>query len=381
MKPGSTAARQPSIDVLRAVAIVLMVTVHFVENLSGAYGADGGPFLGAYRYWWLPTGFAAPLFTFLSGASYRFWVVGQERRGRDTDAISKATIRRGLFLILLGLVFNVAVWMPEDVFNWDILTFIGAALIVLDVVRRLPPAVPLVACGILVTLAPVLRLIAGYGDYWTAGYFDYDFTLGDVVLGFLVTGFFPIFPWLVFPIAGFLASVSIFSPPTVLQRLRPAMIGAALLLAALATVLVRPWLPASLVTTSSPWTMFPATTTYVLGTLGATILAATLLHRTVDLRTARSANGWQARILDWAAMISRHSLSLYLLHHVVHLWPLWLIGAATTEEPTSLWQIAMPPSMSLVLAFVFLAVASAVFAFIDRVRAPTVETLLRWLCD
>ena len=61
MKPGSTAARQPSIDVLRAVAIVLMVTVHFVENLSGAYGADGGPLLGAYRYWWLPTGFAAPL--------------------------------------------------------------------------------------------------------------------------------------------------------------------------------------------------------------------------------------------------------------------------------------------------------------------------------
>ena len=53
--------RYPSIDVLRMIAICIMVIVHFVENLSG---------LGHY----VPGGFAAPLFSFLVGASYYLWL-------------------------------------------------------------------------------------------------------------------------------------------------------------------------------------------------------------------------------------------------------------------------------------------------------------------
>lgn len=55
--------RLVSIDILRSLAIITMVIIHFVENLSSFYGADGST-LGRV---WLPTGFAAPLFTFLSG--------------------------------------------------------------------------------------------------------------------------------------------------------------------------------------------------------------------------------------------------------------------------------------------------------------------------
>ena len=67
-------ARQASIDVLRAVAIALMVVVHFVENLSGWYADATIVFAGVHQVWWLPTGFAAPTFTFLTGVSYRLWV-------------------------------------------------------------------------------------------------------------------------------------------------------------------------------------------------------------------------------------------------------------------------------------------------------------------
>ncbi|MCE9631910.1 MAG: DUF1624 domain-containing protein [Planctomycetia bacterium] len=381
MKPATTAARQPSIDILRAVAIVLMVIVHFAENLSGTYGSDGGTFLGAYRYWWLPTGFAAPLFTFLSGVSYRLWADARERRGRDDEATSKATVRRGLFLILLGLAFNVLVWLPEDIFNWDILTLIGTSLIVLDLVRRLPSVVPLLACGVILALAPVLRLIAGYADFWSNGYFDYELTLGDVVLGYLATGYFPLFPWILFPLTGFLAAPLIFTAADGSRRTRPALIGAALVLASAATVLVRPLLPAGLVTTPKAWMMFPASTSYVLGTLGGAILAATFLHRTVDLRMTGRADDRHPRLLDWAGALSRHSLSIYLLHHVVHIWPLWLAGLATTGEPTALWQNVVPASVAVGLAFVFLAAATAVFLRIDRSNALTPESILRWLCD
>ena len=133
--------RLASIDLLRTVAIVLMTLVHFVENLAGSYDIESGPFIGANRYWWMPTGFAAPLFTFLSGVSYRLWADAQASRGRDDEEISKISVRRGLFLILFGLLFNVLVWMPEDIFNWDILPLIGTAMLALDLARRTPPAV------------------------------------------------------------------------------------------------------------------------------------------------------------------------------------------------------------------------------------------------
>ena len=98
MKPVA-GGRQASIDVLRAVAIMLMVVVHFVENLSGWYGEADNVFAGVHRVWWLPTGFAAPIFTFLTGVSYRLWLDLQWRRGRSDEAIAKGTVRRGLLLV------------------------------------------------------------------------------------------------------------------------------------------------------------------------------------------------------------------------------------------------------------------------------------------
>lgn len=198
--------RLASVDVLRAIAIVLMTVVHFVENLAGSWDVVDGIFLGASRYWWLPTGFAAPMFTFLSGASYRLWADAQRARGRTDAELTKITLRRGLFLILLGFAFNVLVWMPEDVFNWDILALIGIATLALDVARRVPAAVPLTACGLLVALAPPLRVLADYHTAWCSGFFEYDFVLGDEVRGCLVNGYFSVFPWLALPLAGFVAA-------------------------------------------------------------------------------------------------------------------------------------------------------------------------------
>lgn len=368
------APRLASIDLLRAAAIVVMVAVHFVENLSGAYDDGSGRFIGVHDAWWLPTGFAAPTFALLSGVSYRLWLEGQWRRGVPDATVSRRTLGRGWFLIVVGLVFNVAIWLPEDIFNWDILTLLGCGLLALDVARRMPTLVVLGTAAAVVAVAPALRELADYPAFWTSGAFDYDFTLPDVLLGWLVTGYFPIFPWLAYPLTGYAIAGSLLPGscrpepdhvlPTALVR------GGAAALVVVSTLLV--------VAASGRrvWTMFPPSTAYVLGTLGGVSLAVAAVHRWLDGPVPRGRT-----LVDWAGPLSRHSLSIYLLHHAVHVWPLWIWGLATTGRATALWQVAVSPAVAVGLAVAFMLAAAVVFREVDRRRLPAVESLMRTLCD
>jgi uncharacterized membrane protein len=348
-----------------------MVVIHFVENLSGQVGTHGGPFGSTTGHWWLPTGFAAPTFIFLSGMSYRLWASGAARRGHSERNVSMVTIRRGLFLIALGFAFNVLIWLPEDVFNWDVLTLIGCGLLMLNVARQMPDAVVVFTAGLVIAVAPALRVAAEYSSYWTAGYYDYDFTWTDVIMGWLVTGYFPIFPWLAFPLLGYA-----FAPRLLGHGRGLVPIGTGFVLASVAVIASWTSLPVAVTGGGDrAWSMFPASTAYVLGTLGGVCLAVTVLHRLLDRDGDRG--GWLA---TWVTPLSRHSLSLYLLHHAVHLWPLWIYGAATTEAATSLWQKAMPAAASMSLAIGFLVLAAMLCREADRRRIPMAESLMRRLC-
>ncbi len=395
-----SSGRQRSVDLLRAFAIGLMVVVHFAENLSGWHGGAGGAFAGVHRTWWLPTGFAAPTFTFLSGLSYRLWLVMQRQRGAGEETIAKRTVRRGLFLLGLGFAFNVLVWLPEDVFNWDILTLIGVGLLVLAVARWLPDGAVLFAAAMIIALSPALRLAADYSAFWTGGYFDYDFTIADVTLGWLVTGYFPVFPWLAFPLAGYALAPQLLAAPAAapdagapgqagrtnccgdaprprFPHFIPAACSIALIAAATGLVVAWPSLPTAVTGgAAAAWTMFPATTAYVLGTLGGVMLALILARQLLDGHPDRGR--W---LMTWATPLSRHALSIYLLHHAVHIWPLWAAGLATAGDATALWQLAMPVGWALVLAGMFLGAAALLFRWSDRMRVPTAESLMRWVCD
>lgn len=345
-----------------------MVMVHFVENLSGAVG-------------FVPTGVAAPLFTFLSGVSYRLWLNSQEARGRSDSEISKVSIRRGLFLFGTGFLFNIFVWMPEDTFNWDILTFIGMALISLNVVRKMPQPIPVLMCAMIYGISPLLRQLSGYAEHWTNGYFECELTLSDVMLGFMVNGFFPIFPWIIFPVMGFTVASHLFPESQrgsgTLHRF--VLLGSGLLLAAGILVLVRSYLPENVQNVwLRGWTMFPASAEYVLGSLGVAMLGFSVLHRWVDPKAKDVKESLLGRV---ATTFSTHSFTVYLLHHVVHLWPLWIYGMATTGEPTEHWMKAMPVTASLPLAMGFLFLCYHLLRWIDRTGQPSMESVLRWICD
>lgn len=360
--------RYSSIDILRTAGIILMVLVHFMENLSGVSN-------------WSPTGFGAPFFAFLAGVSYSLWLNGKDNRKRAEEQISKITIRRGLFLFGTGFVFNFLVWLPEDLFNWDVLTYIGTSLIVLNWVRRGPPSVALVLAGFLCVFSPIMQKLVVYQDYWVDGYFQVDWTWTDVIIGYLFTGYFPLFPWLALPLIGFTVGNYMLDSKQLRQREVGivSFIGCAFVGLSILLFLAHSYLPSQLVLDpNDAWRMFPPSLAYLAGTIGMTLFSLASLHRWLDHNSQISkSNGF----FEFTETMSRHSLTIYVLHHLVHLWPLWLYGMWMGQEPTFYWGKAMPLYYSVPLVFIFVVLCYYFLRWMDRTGRHGVEHWMRWLCD
>ncbi|MFM9118280.1 MAG: heparan-alpha-glucosaminide N-acetyltransferase domain-containing protein [Planctomycetota bacterium] len=361
--------RYLSIDYLRAIAIVMMASVHFVENLAGIYDN-----------YLLPTGLAAPMFTMLTGVSYQIWLRSQRSKGVDQKRVTQRSVRRGLFLVGLGFAFNIFVWMPEDVYNWDVLTFIGVAFLLLAMIRDLPPPLFLLIAGLSWLMAPVLRAEAGYASYWTNGFYHADMTMSEFWIGFLVCGYFPLFPWIIYPVIGFLVAEKIFpaKAETPSQRRLVASCGLTLIGLSIIARLLQPYASTQLQTIFlNGWTMFPPSLIYQLGTLGVALTALSLLPLLTD-RPQTDPQSWHAQ---WAKTFSSHSLTIYLLHHVVHLWPLWIWGSIVGDDATAYWQQATSKPIAALIGLIFLIVCYLGLRWWERRNWPTIESWMRWLCD
>ncbi|MCY2973657.1 MAG: heparan-alpha-glucosaminide N-acetyltransferase domain-containing protein [Planctomycetota bacterium] len=368
--------RFSSIDVLRMVAIFVMVIVHFAENLSGVV---------------VPiTGFGAPLFVFLSGLSYRLWVHGLEATGTRDEEISKRSIRRGLFIFGCGFAFNLIVWLPEDLFNWDVLTFIGFSMLVLNGMRRLPLAIPILVTVLSILISPILRGVFDYPAYWVNHYFEYDLTLSDVLIGFLATGYFPIFPWIAYSLTGLSVGSWVLRPSRSLNIEDKAILekqitskiiglGASLIVASGLLLIARPYLPAPISNRLfGGWTMFPPSTEYVIATIGWALIVFRITHLLID----RPIISPQVKgFLNIAKSFSRYSLTIYVLHHLFHLWPMWIYAIVNGEEPTFYWQKMMPVTYSIPLAFLFLIGCYFILRKLGPDRRWGIEGWMRWLCD
>ena len=368
--------RYPSIDILRMVAIFVMVGVHFAENLSGVI---------------LPiAGLGAPLFAFLAGLSYRLWVGGLERRNISDEEISKRSTRRGLFVFGAGFAFNIIAWLPEDTFNWDVLTFIGFSLLLLNGLRRLPLPIPVLIAVSAILISPILRGMADYPAYWENHYFECDLTLSDVLIGFIATGYFPIFPWMAYPMIGFVAGSLLFretpgmdDPQSQLRWKsdRVKLFTAALMMLSTSGCLLfaRPHFSGPIAThLLAGWTMFPPTIEYVLATIGMAMLLFGLLHQMIDRRPAVAPN---QGFLEIAKTFSRYSFTIYVLHHLVHLWPMWIYALAEGKETTYYWRQALPLAAAIPLAGVFLVACYFTLRKIGPERRFGIEGWMRWLCD
>ncbi len=353
--------RHDSIDVLRAAAILLMVQIHFTQNLATDLAGDGLLSYGSRALGMIP----APLFTFLAGMSLRLSLSRCPGDGRAGEEFALRHLRRGILLFFAGLMFATLVRMPDQVFGWDILPFIGASLLVLYAMRRLSPGALSLTALFVVAISPPLRILSGYAAHWPTGEkYLYAFTLRDVAWGFVANGYFPLFPWLVFPLAGFLAArVFLLDEPEgrAWRRALP-VVGLALIAISIAATRVGTQLDGPWQWYASAVRFYPATTTFVLKVLGLILCAFWALHLRLDRRA-------DARFpfLGFLRRYSRFSLTTYVIHHAVHLWPLLLAAYLQgLPDPWHYHGTVTTTRTALILAVAFILLFYGVLVAWDR---------------
>lgn len=276
----NSAPRSPAIDALRGIAIVTMLA----SNLAA-------PCLRAPHPMWLRIvgSLAAPTFVLLAGMMTAFGT---------RPAPLLRLLKRAVLLLALGAAIDVACWKIAPFETFDVLYLLGLALPLVGLCTYLRPAWHWALALAVLAATPVLHRAVGYGpalpvlpQHWSS-----------VWRPLLVTGWFPLFPWLGVALAG---GALARSKPLSAERVRPVALAGAVLvsLGALAWWLSPPALP-----TRAGYSelFYPASPQYLAIALGAIALLLAGLH-TVPRRYS----------LAWLSTLGRSSLLLYVTHIAV----------------------------------------------------------------
>ena len=142
-----------SVDVMRGFALICMVMVHFMVYLGDAAAVDTWPyfFLNHVLGDW-----GAACFLMMMGMSQV--LSAQKHVGEDNRLIFRRTLIRGGFIFLVGVFMLALSWGPGKIWQWDILTLMGFATVLLFFCRFLPSWSILAIVVSLIVCTPLLRM-------------------------------------------------------------------------------------------------------------------------------------------------------------------------------------------------------------------------------
>jgi uncharacterized protein len=184
--------RLASLDALRALAVLFMLEVHLGFWWARGLPADNalveaGTMLG---------GMAAPVFLVLAGAG-----LSLSRRRQPKNFLRRSAVR-GVLLLATGILFTFVEQAVYGPFGWGVLQCIGLSILLcaplLGLSRRNRALLGICLLG----AAAILRRAMGVPDVL---YSDQMMAAGSVsgyLRNMLVSGFFPVLPWLGFMVLG-----------------------------------------------------------------------------------------------------------------------------------------------------------------------------------
>jgi uncharacterized membrane protein len=337
--------RLDSVDVLRALALIGMVICHYPIFLSSGEGKDAMLYFLSNHL--LGGDFGASWFVFLVGLSQ---VISAKKRAVGQDKKNDLrVVTRGVAIFVIGLLFLLLVQGYEELWDWDILTFIGAATIILLYCRRMPSWALLVFCVVVLFMTPWLRsffdLAPLYGGKfepvrWISDFVpnymfdpakDYDggSTVHMNVIGFFLLGQFPLLPWIIFPIIGFVIGRRLMQDQLPADYPFILIIGLILSFKGLFSAY-----GGSLRTQFSvandylaPLSFYPNSFSMITFLLGVVLVLYIVLWRIYDVNRDETAPpGW---FLTYCRQISKYSLTIYITHFALFFIPLRLIKLMT----------------------------------------------------
>jgi uncharacterized membrane protein len=191
--------RFPEIDILRGVAIILMVVYHIFYDLD---------YLGIYRFS-MNSGtlriigrFAAHLFIFTAGISLTLSNSRFRKENGQKSAFPKV-LKRGFHIFCWGMIITFVTWMlvPEKTIVFGILHFLGVAIILgyffLDSsALNIPIALIVIIMGFLFK-----DINASTNWFLWLGLHSPEFTTLD---------YFPVFPWFATMLIGITTGSSLY---------------------------------------------------------------------------------------------------------------------------------------------------------------------------
>ena len=218
--------RIAGLDILRGTAVILMVQQHtgfWFWNNKGPMAAS----MGEYPLMVVINGLgglAAPLFILLAGTGAALFAA--------KGAKPTAFIKRGLLIIVFGYILNflTPAWFSPG--SWYVLHLIGTGLILTPLIFKFPQKVLFVITGIIIAAAPLLIMIFNLPRYFSNELMASFSGIGDIFSHAIVSGNFPVFPWMALFISGIAAG------KWIAEENYSAIIKAALFTAACALILV-----------------------------------------------------------------------------------------------------------------------------------------------
>ena len=333
-----------SIDITRGFALICMVLVHFTIYFGNEEAAATWP------YFLLNDGLAdwgAAVFLMMMGISQ----VLSAHKHRETNPwlIFKRALLRGSYLFVVGLLMLLVAFGPNEMWSWDILTLMGFATVVLFFCRFLPSWLLLLICVAIAVLSPMARgtmdLTSAWGNNfvpipWISDYLPGMFVdladdstavweLGKIITGFFLAGYFPVMPWTMFAIIGFLMGRRLVKGRLPGDLPLIFLFGAIMVALGIGGAYMGRHLPASSVVDGfiCPLSFYPDSFTMINLQIGMSIIVFSAIFYFYDVRKHD-----QQKLSPIARVFtrtSRFSLSFYFIHYLLLGWPLIAIYVFT----------------------------------------------------